>query len=48
MESELETMQAESVKLIDELEAQKRICSGSEQQRETLLTEVTTISMVIV
>lgn len=43
MESELETFQGERAKLKDEMETQRRTCSGMEQQIETLMTEVSSL-----
>ena len=40
MESELETMQVEKARLDEEMETQKRTCSGMEQQMEAHMTEV--------
>lgn len=40
MEAELESMQVESSRRKEEMEAQKRTCSAMEQQLETLRTEV--------
>lgn len=42
MESELETLQEEKTRLKDEIDTQRRNCSGMEQQIETLTTEVST------
>lgn len=44
MESELETLQEDSTTLKDEMETQRRTCSGMEQQIDTLTTEVSTVS----
>lgn len=40
MEAELETLQEERAKLKTEVEAQRKVCSGMEQQMETITTEV--------
>lgn len=40
MESELDTLQDERSRLKEEMETQRRACSGLEQQIETLSTEV--------
>lgn len=40
MESDLETLQEERTKLKTEVEAQRKVCSGMEQQIETLTAEV--------
>lgn len=44
MESELETLQGDRTKLKDEMETQRRTCSGMEQQIETFQAEVSTLS----
>ncbi len=44
MESELETLQEERTNLKDEMETQRRTCSGMEKQIETLMAEVSTPS----
>lgn len=48
MEGELESLQEEQSKLKDELETQKRTCSGHEQQIETLTSEVITENLNII
>lgn len=40
MESELDTLQDERSRLKEEMETQRKACSGLEQQIETLSTEV--------
>lgn len=40
MEAELETLQGEGAQLKAEVEAQRKVCSGMEQQIETLTAEV--------
>lgn len=40
MEAELETMQAERDRLKEEMETQRKTCSGLKQQVETLHVEV--------
>ena len=47
MESELETLQEEQTKLKDEVETQRRTCSGMEQQIETLMAEVSSQSKAV-
>lgn len=42
MESELETLQEERTRLKDEMDTQRRTCSGMEQKIEALTTEVST------
>lgn len=42
MESELETLQEDKTRLKDEIDTQRKTCSGMEQQMETLITEVST------
>merc|ERR1719419_1031180 len=48
MEGELETLQEESTTLKDEMETQRRTCSGMEQQIETLTTETTQLRSELV
>lgn len=40
MESDLENLQEERTKLKTEIETQRKVCSGMEQQIDTLRTEV--------